>query len=90
LLALVKAGNSSENASENSTVEVAEDAHAEVAEDATESSPEAEPAEKFLSPDAELLARQIYGIALLAHKPLDSDAMSSFIDDCSKILERAF
>ena len=90
LLALVKAGNSSENTSENSTVEVAEDAHAEVAEDATESSPEAEPAEKSLSPDAELLARQIYGIALLAHKPLDSDAMSSFIDDCSKILERAF
>ena len=75
-----KAGETTEgNASENATGNSAE------------SESGSEPAaDKSFSPDAELLARQIYGIALLAHKPLDQDAMSSFIDDCSKILERAF
>ena len=80
-------GTAADKAGETTEGNAAENATGKSAESESGSEPAAD---KSFSPDAELLARQIYGIALLAHKPLDQDAMSSFIDDCSKILERAF
>lgn len=37
-----------------------------------------------------LLARQIYDLAAICHKPMDKDQMSTFLENCEKILEKAF
>ena len=37
-----------------------------------------------------LMARQIYNLASLAHKPLDAERMNEFIADSAKIIENAF
>lgn len=38
----------------------------------------------------ELLSKQVYDLAVLAHKPMDTDQMSNFIENCTKVLEKAF
>ena len=43
-----------------------------------------------LSDKVSLLARQIYNLASLAHKPLDAERMNAFIADSAKIIENAF
>lgn len=43
-----------------------------------------------LSDKALLLARQIYNLALLAHRPLDAERMNAFLTDSADILNIAF
>ena len=38
--------------------------------------------------DAELLSRQMYDLALMSHRPLNSDEMTAFIDRSNLLLER--
>ncbi len=37
-----------------------------------------------------LLAKQVFDLATLAHKPMETDQMSQFIENCAKILDKAF
>ena len=38
--------------------------------------------------DANLLSRQMYDLALMSHRPLNSDEMTAFIDRSNMLLER--
>jgi len=38
--------------------------------------------------DAELLCHQMYDLALMSHRPLNSDEMTAFIDRSNLILEK--
>ena len=75
---------SSENAGEATAAENAGEATA------ADGAGEAEKKEPAVSDEALLLARQIYNLALLAHRPLDADRMNSFLSDSADILNKAF
>ena len=38
--------------------------------------------------DVELIARQLYDLAMISHKPLPTDQMTAFIERCNLLLER--
>jgi molecular chaperone HtpG len=38
--------------------------------------------------DVELISQQIYDLAMMSHKPLSNEQMTSFIERSNKILER--
>ncbi len=56
----------------------------------TSSGETAAASEAAFSDEAVLLARQIYDLALLAHRPLDAERMNTFLSDCADILNKAF
>ncbi|MCL2360712.1 MAG: molecular chaperone HtpG [Defluviitaleaceae bacterium] len=41
------------------------------------------------SPDVELIAKQLYDLAMLSHKPLENEQMKGFIERSNKIMEMA-
>jgi len=41
------------------------------------------------SQDVELIAHQLYDLAMLSHKPLDKEQMKRFVERCNKVMEMA-
>ena len=94
LLELVEsetAETKSEDAEAPETANEPEGASAENGEETKEDgTADDKEADVSISDEALLLARQIYDLALLAHRPLDADKMNEFLADCAEILNKAF
>ena len=97
LLSLVKENKAEiKDAGTDRSDEAAQAAEADQAAESDQAAENDQSAETAKAPEATfsdealLLARQIYDLALLAHRPLDKDRMNSFLADCADILNKAF
>jgi len=90
LLSLVDASEPADAAADVVTDSESSDAAADETKADEGEGENKQPAEPVLSDEAVLLARQVYNLALLAHRPLDADRMNTFLSDCADILNKAF